>query len=64
MKQENQTFLKIEFTAPSGKLDVHKEAIGHAFTCEDTHVTAIAVLTFFLDKGIFLKGMLSIREAR
>jgi hypothetical protein len=56
MKQENQTFLKIEFTAPGRKLDVHKEAIGHAFTCEDTHVTAIAVLTlldFFFGQGNF-----------
>lgn len=30
MKQEDQTFLKIEFTAPGGKIDVNKEAIGHA----------------------------------
>lgn len=60
MKEEDQTFLKIEFTATGGKLDVNKEAIGHALSCEDTHVTAIAILTlldFFVDKETFLKGM-------
>jgi hypothetical protein len=60
VKDEDQTLLKIEFTAKGGKLDVNKEAIGHALSCEDTRVTAIALLTlldFFMDKGSFIKGM-------
>lgn len=60
MKENEQTFLKIEFTQTGGKLEVNKEVIGHALNCGDTHVTAIALLTlldFFVDKETFLKGM-------
>jgi hypothetical protein len=34
MNNEDQTLLKIEFTTTGGKLEVNKEGIGDALSCE------------------------------
>jgi len=60
MNNEDHILLKIEFTTTGGKLEVNKKGISDALSCDDTHVTAIALLTlldYFVDKGTFLKGM-------
>lgn len=65
MKDEEQILLKIEFTTTGGKLEVNKEGISDALSCNDTHVTTIALLTlldYFVDKGTFLKWMKKIAK--